>query len=744
MDVNGTRLHLLLGAGDWQRCRDDHGVLLGDLWNADPPAGDVSYDLDRDELSLTASPFRFPSSGVAPLDLAGRRGAARDRYGNWYWIDAVPATILVRSAGNGRTTPFWSAGQATATPPRPGSPGFEAAEPAAPPAPLRLSGAAVTSDHYLVAGVIEPAGLLVFDLYAGGPPQQVRWPAPFRPHDMAARPDGGVVILDRANRRYWELDSHLLVIAYGDGTPGPDRSFRPVTGDDAGRPLRVSFRPPAAADAVAVAGGDPVAVDVLPDGTVLVLVRHGDDAPSAVHAYRHGTPIGTADLTMTGYDLAVAEALYVVDGRGDQAFAFTVDTTGPGLRLTVRLEYYPMRLFSGKGLVAAGGQPYYDTGPAWVPLVGQPQRRYRPAGEVRTGPLDGERDGCVWHRVLIDACLPSETSIEVFSAASDDQDAPADPLWRAEPLPYARGDGSEQPVARRDPAGGYRTWELLLQAATGRYLRLRLRLTGNERSSPRIRAVRVHYPRFSYLERYLPATYRDDVTSASFLDRFLANAEGIATTVEGRIAAAHLFFDPAVAPPESLDWLASWFDLALDPAWDDATRRLLITNAMEFLRWRGTVHGIGTALALALEPHPDLFAAGGPACARRARIVEMYQTRTDPATPAVHRFRVLLPVAVPSGTADEDERFDRDTRMRLAQRIVELEKPAHTVFDVKFYWDAFRVGEARLGLDTLIHLGNRSPSLGQGVVLGRAYLGESRLAGPTTADRIRDRRMFRD
>jgi hypothetical protein len=92
-----------------------------------------------------------------------------------------------------------------------------------------------------------------------------------------------------------------------------------------------------------------------------------------------------------------------------------------------------------------------------------------------------------------------------------------------------------------------------------------------------------------------------------------------------------------------------------------------------------------------------------------------------------HRFSVLLPV-----TGVTEDPSDLDERMRRARRIVEIEKPAHTVFDVRLYWALNRVGEARLGIDTLLNAGSRAPELIPDAVLGRAYIGASFVGGPKT------------
>jgi hypothetical protein len=100
-----------------------------------------------------------------------------------------------------------------------------------------------------------------------------------------------------------------------------------------------------------------------------------------------------------------------------------------------------------------------------------------------------------------------------------------------------------------------------------------------------------------------------------------------------------------------------------------------------------------------------------------------------------HRFSVLLPIG--DVTADP---FELERRLGLARRIVDLEKPAHTVFDVRYYWAFFRVGEARLGIDTQLGAGSRAPELIPDAVLGRAYIGASFVGGPprlSDGDRLR-------
>jgi phage tail-like protein len=895
VDANGTRFHLLIGKGDWARCRgaDDASPALAIDFTRAPvacgeAAGTGGFAWENATESLTLRPclvqFDAPPNDTPPDSTgAGRRGAACDRFGNIYWIAGSSAEIVIIPAATGRTVHFWSPGDGLECEGDRRYGEFHAVSDAPPRPQVQLAGLAITDEHYLVVGVIEPAGFLVFDLHAGGPPQQITWPTrppqTFVPFDLAPRPGGGVWVLDRLGRRYWALDRHFSVDSLDQPLdtldPGRRDDFQPLDPGPVRRTAAKLFP-----GGVPIDAADPIAIEALPDGTVLILDRLPGGGARLLRDgidQRFGAAAALEPFAIDAYDLVFVPAdaratwikgrLYVASAQGNQASAFDMESSGDGaLTFTLSAEYFPMRLFGGKGLIAAGSHALYDFADGWVPLTHQRRPRYAASATLQTPVFDGREPACVWHRLMIDACLAADTALHVRSRAADEESTLAMTRWQREPNPYLRRDGSEFPLSRAPRAERDGTWELLFQRARGRYLQVELTLSGNKRATPRVRALRAYYPRFSYLHRYLPAVYRDEETSASFLDRFLANVEGFYTTIEDRIAAVQALFDVRSAPADTLDWLASWFGVALDPAWNDSKRRLFIQHAPEFFRQRGTARGLQNAIRLAIDDciDPAMFSAR-PRRIRsldQVRIVESYRMRRMPAVVAgdsteeigpreipaaarwrategrtrlntryrefladhgmtvpsnaeftmrepddgdgarlwrtfaqqtlgfvpsataadiaawraflarryqasgslssvygatsvetvvlpdrlppdgralrdwfdfestvmavrrnAHRFSVLVPIP---RSQDNTEEFRR-TRLDLVRRVVELEKPAHTVFDVKFYWALFRVGAARLGDDTLVYRGGREPDLLPPLRLGQGYLAESHL-----------------
>ena len=919
MDANGTRYHLLLGRDDWGRCAEG-GLRLADAWDADSETIGAVWNASLNELTLQPRLPRFAASPYdRPVTIDDRRGAGRDAFGNWYWIAPSRRELLVQSSGSGATTHFWSpADERKVHEPAYGD--FMPLEAPTMPDVLIMSGLAVTTRHFLVVGVLDPAGLLIFDLHGGGSPQQVTFPStvPFAPFDMSPAPDGGVWILDRDNRRLWALDRNLHVctreqIINPIEDLGED-SFQPL---DGGETRLAGFR--SFPEGITLDAGSPidlvapVAVEALPDGTVLIMDSDPASRYSLIYRYRFslrlGNPVSTeaveaiieedqrAGFRLLGHDFAfvlehtdqdgerVPDRIYVVGGDGNQAYAFDLALDDAGsLLIDPVAAFYPMRLFGGKALVAANYEVYYDFADRWIPLVEQKRPRYISEAVIDSPVFDGREPDCVWHRLMLDACIPPDTGVAIATRAANSLAELEASAYIDEPSLYRRATGSELPFVAQGGSVWYGTWETLFQRARGRYVQIRFTLTSSEQRTPSLRALRAYYPRFSYLKQYLPAVYREDALSASFLDRFLANFEGIFTAIEDRIAAFQMFFDTRSVPADALDWLASWFGAALDPAWDTNRQRLFIRHAMLFFRRRGTVPGLLMTLRLALDECADESIFLNPAGQSRIRIVEQYRTRRlppvvlgDPTTPdalpstqvserwhpeqgaqelhnrytaflqdlellpqnqtvefpltahadaqleearqkyaletlgfvpsanastqplwsdflrrrydndlaafntayrltgsetatafenvklpqavppdgaplydwyafesvrlpmerTAHRFTVLLPL--PRTTFVDTAEMQR--RMEITRQMIDLEKPTHTVMDVKFYWAMFRLGEVRLGYDTVIDQGSRSPLLMSPAVLGQVHLLESYLA-PGHPQNVTDRQVL--
>jgi phage tail-like protein len=695
-----------------------------------------------------------------------------------------------------------------------------------------LAGLAVTEHHYLVVGNVTQSGLFVFDLHAGGEPMLLRFPSqvPFEPFDLAPAPGGGVWILDRRHKSYWGLDNQFRVVSDTAHleliTPEKKFEFHPVDGPALILPRREFPK------GFAIASSDPVSIEGLPDGSILILDRLAAISPpdlngpvSQVLRYRFGKQESPAlmltdqvevvvegsgklrrQLNVVAYDIAFADGLlYAVESEGNQTLAFKLDAQQWPTRLKINTDFLPMYFFGSRALVAAGKNVFYDvvggdgTNDAqvsWVQLQVVEQPQYDREGTLRPPLLDGRERDCVWHRLFIDACIPLETSVEIWTRAHNDRDLIESVSFQREPNLYLRGAGSELPFFKAFPDREVLddrtgTWEVLFQQASGRYLELKLVISGNGRTTPHVHALRAYFPRFSYPKHYLPSVYLDDAESASFLERMLANEEGFLTEIEGKINDISMVFDARSAPSEGLDWLAGWLGLMLDPLWAQiqqqrqATdhlhgkkiadrRRLLIRFARKLYERRGTPSGILFALHLLLDPclevtlqrlksiaverdanksfRDQLSKLGltsptsawseqqfedllyeyvlAPQRVSKVRLVERYRTRGgrarvagDPTatgnsalvTDAPDAFAHTFSVLVPEGLSAEEA--------AMVERITQLEKPSHAAFDVRRFWDFFRVGETRLGIDTVLAEESRF----QKMVMGRSYLDEGYL-----------------
>ena len=179
---------------------------------------------------------------------------------------------------------------------------------------------------------------------------------------------------------------------------------------------------------------------------------------------------------------------------------------------------------------------------------------------------------------------------------------------------------------------------------------------------------------------YLPAIYRDD----PFVGRYLWAFEQLLLDIEQRIDGVARYFDPLQTPPEFLSWLSSWAAFTLRSDLDVDQQRKFLAKIVSLYRRRGTKDNLQLLLSI--------FTTGAPK-------VEEY---TDAAS--VHRFKVTL--NLPSNAAVVQRQH------AIAQALIDLEKPAHTICDLFLEFNTMQIGvTSHVGVDTLLGTIPTSPSV---------------------------------
>jgi phage tail-like protein len=899
MDANGSRYHALVTRDDWtlRAHPDAHWA-----WLPDDPAHGAALG----QLLLKPLLFEFKAGSAAALpEPTSLAGGVFDAYGNLYSLNAEGTAIRVWSSGSGNITHFWPLPEASAADAEPGA--FGPCLPAAPAALLVMDALTVTTGHYLVVASIAAGGLLIFDLHGGGPPLPQPWPAMPAPQALLALDDGGVALFGAGTLHRLGPDLRPCVPrVVSPSAFSPEPAPEPPPPDP---PCQLALGADATACA-ALPGGRFLVLRVKMDGLYLSVIDWAGSESASVGPLEEQIEQATADQQATVLSLRslavewptnASEAgfnVLVLALSGDQAFRFKAAESDAGVwSFELQRDFIPLRRYVAGGLASlAPGQvlhrfpsarAFYAGADRWLPLLTLPRPRCEREGELLGPVWDSATPACVWHRIALDARRPPGSRLLLQSRAADTPEGLALQPWRSEPDLQPHPAGSELPWRHNFESGPlgsckeFQTLTCLLQAATGRYLQLRIKASGDGQQSPGLASLRAWYPRFSYLPHYLPAVYRADPASAEFSGRFLALFEGELTRWEDRIAAAQLLLDARTAPRDTLEWLANWLALTFDGSNGPARRRALLRHAAQVHARRGTVPGMLLAATLAWEPDDvdaepfltapealpervhglrlqELFglapplAAGAwrPAQGRAALLARLagdesllgdliklqqalgfvpraaqeeavlmaswrladlpedeprprdaafdtYLQATQPCAPLrhrwqdylarrwrrisllnaawgtawrgfdripsplslpagsvaladwwrfeaqivralgpAHRFRVVLPL--PTDTAQLD--FDELARRRAAvERAVARDKPAHTVAEIRFGFELFRVGEARLGHDTRLEHGLlrrpelaalTSESIWPPLVLGERDLGGGQLTHP--------------
>jgi len=188
----------------------------------------------------------------------------------------------------------------------------------------------------------------------------------------------------------------------------------------------------------------------------------------------------------------------------------------------------------------------------------------------------------------------------------------------------------------------------------------------------------------------LPAIYRrSDAVGRNLVRDICFVFEHMFDSVEMNMIDGWRFYDPHVSPTGFLDWLAGWTAFTLDLDWPEAQRRALVKRSVDLYRIRGTKRGLALFLKLFTGHEPEIqentwpfkgFRLEGEDAEEGARVA--IDSVILPPVDLAHCFVVNMPI-----------RFDAVTPEMVIRihQIIQLEKPAHTHYYLRFAEEAGEV-----------------------------------------------------
>ena len=507
----------------------------------------------------------------------------------------------------------------------------------------------------------------------------------------------------------------------------------------------------------------PARIQVDPSGRIFLLDRGGTETARIV-------PLADPDASLeapNATDLVFLDTDELVIARfpGQDFLHIRIAPKGQSVLPHLRAPGY-----DGRGIVRTpDGRVGFWTAQGFATALLARIRHY-PQGRVISYRLDSGEFQTVWGRLFVDACIPKGTNVKVRCLVMDEVPEDSTEIQRtppentlsmeihrpdlSPPMPpekplmqllerseeeqslHRRHCGNEFPWFRQASGDTFETYEAPVMGPAGRYLWVVLELSGTSRSTPKVRSLRVEYPSHDWLRR-LPRVYSRDEAIADFLRRFLGLFEGELRDIDLRAAFRHVLLDPRAAPHDTLPWLAGFIGMVLDERWPETARRKLIEQGVWLFRYRGTVQGLSRLLEIYLghavviiehfkvrglggafvgkddaQASSAVLGAGfrvGGQVGKTGNVSVNEQSVEDAFTTHAHRFSVVIPLAL-----DLEQR-------RVVEHILEVHRPAHTLYDLCYVDAGMRVGIALyLGLTSMIGHGSRFGRLQVGAsVLGR-------------------------
>jgi len=217
----------------------------------------------------------------------------------------------------------------------------------------------------------------------------------------------------------------------------------------------------------------------------------------------------------------------------------------------------------------------------------------------------------------------------------------------------------------------------------------------------------------SYLQ-YLPGIYQADAEKGGFVGKYLKIFEKILSGIDDGIQVngkgggieqiidrIYEFFDPDLTPSEAsqfLKWLAGWVALNLRDDWEDLPARRLLKKIVPLYKERGTKAGLSEYLKIFVGPgvRIDEYLEGIIVGETGTIGIDTFVRGSLP-----HFFMVRVIFSTISGLGLIEKPLNET--VNIIKSILDLEKPAHTYYALRFIFPEIIVGErSTVGDDTII------------------------------------------
>lgn len=174
------------------------------------------------------------------------------------------------------------------------------------------------------------------------------------------------------------------------------------------------------------------------------------------------------------------------------------------------------------------------------------------------------------------------------------------------------------------------------------------------------RGVVAELPTPAPLVEGLPAIFQED----DFTQRLVSAFDDMLAPAISTIDNLPAYLDPALTPPDFLDWLAGWVGMLLDETWPLERRRAFVALASQLYRNRGTAAGLAAHVRLFTAGEVEIVESGGSA----------WSSTPGADAPGTPEFSLLVRVKPPPKVKLDAVKLDA---------LVAAAKPAHVVHRVE-------------------------------------------------------------